>query len=93
MVGWMARALALTVGTAAGCLAGASIDRARRSGTALVAASPGPMALVGAVSLADTVRGTAGLDRRSPWVHLGIGFITGLVLTTLGDGLAAALDG
>lgn len=92
MAGWIMRTAALWVGTAAGCMAGTAIDGARRKGSLVVPAAPKPAAMIGAVSLASTAHGITGLDRRSPWLHLGIGFLTGLILTTFGDALVAAVD-
>ena len=92
MAGWAKRTAALAVGTACGVVVGNAIDRSRRAGSSFELAAPTPLALLAATSMAGTVRSAAGLDRRSPWLHLGIGFLTGLFLTTFGDAAVAALD-
>jgi len=93
MGSWLARTLALGAGAVAGCLVGGAIDRARRTGEPIAPRAPQPLAIMTATSMAGTLRGVAGLERRSPLVQLGIGFATGLILTTFGDALAAAIEG
>lgn len=93
MKGPAARALALWIGTAAGCVLGAASGRSSAPAATARLAAPAPLALVAAASMAGTVRTAVGASRRSPWFDLFIGLLTGFVLTRYGDALAAALDG
>lgn len=93
MKGSAARALALGIGTAAGCFIGAASGRSNARARDTRLAAPAPLALLAATSMAGTVRTAVAGPQRSPWFDLGIGLLTGFVLTRYGDALAAALDG
>jgi len=86
------QSIALVAGAAAGCVAGTALDRRRRGGPAAGAAPP-PVAVLGAASIAHSVAAAAGGQRRGAVAALGIGFVTGFVLSALGDAVAAALEG